>query len=70
MSQYYVNKNINFKTHMQRSHLCGYGDAYIVAKGRITVRGTNDARNKKLTFKNNLPLSHKSITYSRQCRTS
>ena len=32
-------------------------DAYIVVKGRISVRGTNDAnkRNKKLTFKNNAP---------------
>ena len=34
-----------------------YGDAYIVVKGRITIKGTNDndIRNKKLTFKNNAP---------------
>ena len=40
---------------MLRSNLCDYSDGYIVAKGRISVRGTNDAnkRNKKLTFKNN-----------------
>ena len=42
---------------MLRSDLCDYSDAYIVVKGRISVRGTNDAnkRNKKLTFKNNAP---------------
>ena len=42
---------------MLRSDLCDYSDAYIVLKGRISVRGTNDAnkRNKKLTFKNNAP---------------
>ena len=42
---------------MLRSDLCHYSDAYIVVKGRISVRGTNDAnkRNKKLTFKNNAP---------------
>ena len=36
-----VNKNIRFKTPMLRSDLCGFGDAYIVAKGRITVEGNN-----------------------------
>ena len=42
---------------MLRSDLCDYSDAYIVVKGRIGVRGTNDANrtNKKLTFKNNAP---------------
>ena len=42
---------------MLRSDLCDDSDAYIVVKGRISVRGTNDAnkRNKKLTFKNNAP---------------
>ena len=55
--QYSDNKNIRFKTSMLRSDLCDYSDAYIVVKGRISVRGTNDAnkRNKKLTFKNNAP---------------
>ena len=37
--QYSVNKNIRFKTSMLRSDLCDYSDAYIVAKGRITVEG-------------------------------
>ena len=42
---------------MLRSHLCDYSDAFIVVKGRVSVRGTNDnnRRNKKLTFKNNAP---------------
>ena len=43
---------------MLRSNLCDYSNAYVVVKGRISVRGTNDAnnRNKKLTFKNNAPI--------------
>ena len=34
--------------------ICDYNDAYIVAKGKISVRGTNDANeiNKNLNFKN------------------
>ena len=43
---------------MLRSNLCDYSDAYVVVKGRISVRDTNDANrvNKKLlTFKNNVP---------------
>ena len=42
---------------MLRSDLCDYSDAHIVEKGRISVRGTNDANrlNKKLIFKNNAP---------------
>ena len=40
---------------MLRSNLCDYSDAYIVAKGRITVEGDNDAKTriKKLMFENN-----------------
>ena len=40
---------------MLRSNLCDYRNAYIVVKGTICVRGTNDAneRKKKLTFENN-----------------
>ena len=39
---------------MLRSDLCDHSDAYIVLKGKIRAKGTNDAnkRNKKLTFKN------------------
>ena len=42
---------------MLRSNLCDYSDAYIVMKGRKSVKGTNNAntRNKKLNFKNNAP---------------
>ena len=45
-----TSKNIRFKTSMLRSDLCDDSDAYIVVKGRISVRGTNDAnkRNKKI----------------------
>ena len=46
-----------FKISMLRSDLCDYSDAYVVAKGKITVEGKNDAktRNKKVIFKNNAP---------------
>ena len=41
---------------MLRSNLCDYSNAYIVAKGMITVtRSNNDAYDKKLAFKNNAP---------------
>ena len=42
---------------MLTSNLCAYSDGYIVVKGRVSVRGTNNAnaRNKKLAFKNNAP---------------
>ena len=55
--QYSAGKNIRFTTSMLRSNLCDYSDAYIVVKGRMNVRDTNNAniRNKKLTFKNNAP---------------
>ena len=52
---YSVNQNISFKTSMLRSYLCGYSDAYIVVRRRISIRSTNDATriNVKLTFNNN-----------------
>ena len=56
-SEYSINKNIRFKTSMLRSDLCNYSDAYIVVKGIISDTGTNNRVNKKLTFKNNAPLS-------------
>ena len=40
--QYYVNKNIKFKTSILRSDLCNYSNAYIVPKGTTTVEGNND----------------------------
>ena len=63
--QYSVKKSIRFKTSMLRSDLCDYSDRYIVAKGRISVRGTNPANriNKKLVFKNNGHAYQKLITF-------
>ena len=41
---------------MLRSDLCDYSNAYIVAKGDITVTNPNNAkRNKATAFKNNAP---------------
>ena len=42
---------------MLRSAWCHYSDAYIVAKGTITVEGDDDnkKRDNKLSFKNNAP---------------
>ena len=44
---------------MLRSDLCDYSDAYIVAKGAITVRRPNNTGeyDKKLAFKNNAPFN-------------
>ena len=52
-----ITKILRFKTSILRSNLCDYSDAYTVLKGRISVRGNNNAktRNKKLSFKNNAP---------------
>ena len=47
------NKSIRFKAPMLRSSLCDYSDAYILAKGTITVtapganNGANNIRDKK-----------------------
>ena len=58
---YDENKSIRFKTHMLRSDLCDYADAYILVNGTITVTanaGTDnirDKRNRKLLLRNNAP---------------
>ena len=58
------NKQIRFKTAMLRSSLCDYSDAYIVAKGNVTVNnraGDGAAANnigKKLIFKNCAPFTN------------
>ena len=61
---YNENKSIRFKTPMLKSNLCDYSDAYILAKGTITVtalganNGANNIRDKKnrpLILKNNAP---------------
>ena len=43
---------------MLKSDLCNYSDTYILVKGIISVTGTNanDRRNKKLAFKNKVPI--------------
>ena len=38
---YSPNKQITFKTSMLRSSLCNYSDAYILAKGNISVNNTD-----------------------------
>ena len=40
LNTYNKNKSIRFKTPMLRSNLCDYSDAYILAKGTITVTAT------------------------------
>ena len=57
----YDNSNIRFKMSIRRSNLCNYSDAYILAKGTITVPNTAAAsaavKNtyKKVIFKNCAP---------------
>ena len=61
---YSLNKQIKFKTSMLRSSLCDYSDAYILAKGNITVNNTADAVdaanniNKKVIFKDCAPFTN------------
>ena len=61
---YSPNKQIKFKTAMLRSSLCDYSDAYILAKGNITVNNTvaegaaaNNTK-KKAIFKNCAPFTN------------
>ena len=42
MGTYNTNKQIKFKTTMLKPSLCGYSDAYILVKGRITIIGVGD----------------------------
>ena len=56
--------NIRFETSMIRSNACNYSDAYILAKGTITVANTAAAgatvnkTNKKAIFKNCAPFTN------------
>ena len=53
---YNTNKQLRFKTPMLRSDLCDDFDACIVIKAKINVTNqNNDAYDKKLAFKNNVP---------------
>ena len=58
---YNTNNQIKCKTMMLKSSLCDYSDAYILAKGTITVRDTGTAaspnnNNIEVIFKNCAPL--------------
>ena len=56
---YSPNKQIRFKTAMLRSSLCDYSDAYILAKGNISVNNTAAAgAAKKIIFKNCAPFTN------------
>ena len=53
---YNTSTQIRFKTSMLRSDLYDHSDAYIVVKGKIIATNPdNDAYDKKLAFKNNVP---------------
>ena len=62
--EYSPNTQIRFKTAMLRSNLCDYSNAYILAKGNITVKNTAGAaadpnkRNKNVIFKNRAPFTN------------
>ena len=62
--EYSANKQIRFKTSLLRSSLCDYSDAYILAKGNITVNNTAadgaaaNNTNKKVIFKNCAPFTN------------
>ena len=57
---YNVNSQIKLKTTMLKSSLCDYSDAYILVKGKITIRGVGDdaaarradQKDKGVAFKN------------------
>ena len=61
---YSVNSQTKFKTTMLKSSLFDYSDAYILAKGNITVNNTAAAdanannTNKKVIFKNCAPCTN------------
>ena len=61
---YNINSQIKFKTTMLKSSLCDYSDAYILAKGTISVNNTaaqgaaSNNTNKKVIFKNYAPFTN------------
>ena len=62
---YNVGSPSKFKTTMLKSSLCGYSDAYILVKGKITITGAGDdaaarqtdERDKGVAFKNCAPFT-------------
>ena len=63
---YNVNSQIKFKTTLLKASLCGYGDAYIIVKGKITITGEGEnaaarragERDKGVVFKNWAPFTN------------
>ena len=63
---YNANKQIKFKTATLKSRLCNYGEAYILAKGRITIAGAGanagakqaDKINKRVIIKSYFPFAN------------
>ena len=63
---YNVDSQTIFKTTMLKSSLCGYSDAYILAKGKVTITGAGDdaaarqadEREKDVAFKNCAPFTN------------
>ena len=63
---YNANSEIKFKTTILKSSLCDYSDAYIIAKGKITITGARDdagakradERDRGLAFKNCAPFTN------------
>ena len=54
--RYKPSKQIRFKISMLRYDLCGFSDAFIVMKGKISITNpNNNAYDKKLASKNNAP---------------
>ena len=53
-----TNKQIRFKTSILRSDRCDFSDAYIAVKVKIIVKNpNNNAYEKKLALKNNVPFT-------------
>ena len=61
---YSPDKEIRIKTSMLRSDLCDYSDAYIVAKGDITLEGNNDANKRKKILRLKI-MYHLSIAFQK-----
>ena len=63
---YNINSQIKFRTTMLKSSLCDYSDAYILIKGKVTIKEAGDDaadiqgddRDKGVTFKNCAPFTN------------
>ena len=56
--QYFLNRNIGFKSSMLRSDLCDYSDTYIVVIDLLAAAANEDDENEKnFAFKNNVPFT-------------